>query len=131
MNLGVSGRLTRATIASPLTPLFLLAAIAVGLLALLSIPREEEPQISVPMVDILVTANGYKADDAVELIAKPLEDIVRTSEGKDQKLFNSAAQSWNHGFYWESLSAQTSSSASSGSGNSFSIPARPAFSSNA
>jgi multidrug efflux pump subunit AcrB len=58
MKLGLSGALTRATIASPLTPLFLLAAIAVGLLALVSIPREEEPQISVPMVDILVAAPG-------------------------------------------------------------------------
>ncbi|MDP1642291.1 MAG: hypothetical protein Q8L59_08915 [Phenylobacterium sp.] len=52
MNLGISGRLTQATIHSPLTPLALLAAIAVGLMALMSIPREEEPQISVPMVDI-------------------------------------------------------------------------------
>jgi multidrug efflux pump subunit AcrB len=39
--------------------------------------REEEPQISVPMVDIMITANGYKADDAVELITRPLEDIVK------------------------------------------------------
>ena len=78
MNLGISGRLTRATIASPLTPLFLLAAIAVGLLALVSIPREEEPQISVPMVDIMVQAPGLKASDAVELVGKPLEAIVKS-----------------------------------------------------
>ena len=60
MNLGLSGRLTQATIRSPLTPLFLLAALAVGLLALLTIPREEEPQISVPMVDIRVNADGLQ-----------------------------------------------------------------------
>jgi multidrug efflux pump subunit AcrB len=78
MKLGVSGRLTAATIGSPLTPLFLLAAIAVGLLALVSIPREEEPQISVPMVDIMVRADGLRAADAVELIAKPLEAIVKS-----------------------------------------------------
>ncbi|MFO1079597.1 MAG: efflux RND transporter permease subunit [Reyranellaceae bacterium] len=81
MKLGLSGVLTRASIASPLTPLFLLVAVVVGLLALVALPREEEPQISVPMVDILVTANGYKADDAVELIAKPLEDIVKGING--------------------------------------------------
>ena len=46
MKLGLSGRLTAATITSPLTPLFLLAALAVGLLAATTIPREEEPQIS-------------------------------------------------------------------------------------
>ncbi|MCF8504962.1 MAG: efflux RND transporter permease subunit [Caulobacter sp.] len=78
MNLGPSGRLTRATIKSPLTPLFLLAAIAVGLLALVSIPREEEPQISVPMVDIMVAAPGLRAPDAVELVGKPLETIVKS-----------------------------------------------------
>lgn len=79
MKLGLSGALTRATIAAPLTPLFLLAAIAVGLLALVSIPREEEPQISVPMVDILVAAPGLKATDAVELVGKPLETIVKSA----------------------------------------------------
>jgi len=78
MNLGLSGRLTKASIRSPLTPLFLLAAIAVGLLALVSIPREEEPQISVPMVDIMVAAPGLRATDAVELVGKPLETIVKS-----------------------------------------------------
>ena len=81
MKLGLSGRLTRATIRSPLTPLFLLAAIAVGLLALVSIPREEEPQISVPMVDIMVAAPGLRAPDAVELVGKPLETIVKSVAG--------------------------------------------------
>ncbi len=81
MNLGFSGRLTQATIRSPLTPLFLLAALAAGLIALLTIPREEEPQISVPMVDIVVQANGLKAPDAVELVTKPLEAIVKPIAG--------------------------------------------------
>ena len=78
MNLGLSGRLTKASIKSPLTPLILLAAIAVGLLALVSIPREEEPQISVPMVDIMVAAPGLRAPDAIELVGKPLETIVKS-----------------------------------------------------
>ncbi|MFA7588232.1 MAG: efflux RND transporter permease subunit, partial [Novosphingobium sp.] len=81
MNLGISGKLTRATIKSPLTPLFLLAAIIVGLIATISIPREEEPQIKVPMVDIMVQAPGLAAPDAVELVAKPLETIVRSVDG--------------------------------------------------
>jgi len=79
--LGLSGRLTAATIRSPLTPLFLLAALAVGMLALLAIPREEEPQISVPMIDIRVQADGLKATDAVELVTKPLEAIVKGIAG--------------------------------------------------
>ncbi len=77
MTLGLAGRLTAATIRSPLTPLFLLTALAVGLIALLVIPREEEPQISVPMVDIMVRADGLKGPDAVELVTKPLEAIVK------------------------------------------------------
>jgi multidrug efflux pump subunit AcrB len=81
VKLGLSGRLTQATIRSPLTPLFLLAALAVGLLALLTIPREEEPQISVPMVDIRVNADGLKAPDAVELVTKPLEAIIKGIDG--------------------------------------------------
>ncbi|HEY4774982.1 MAG TPA: efflux RND transporter permease subunit, partial [Xanthobacteraceae bacterium] len=81
MNLGFSGRLTQASIRSPLTPLFLLAALAAGLIALFVIPREEEPQISVPMVDIRVTADGLKAPDAVELVTKPLEAIVKGIDG--------------------------------------------------
>ncbi len=81
MNLGLSGRLTRASIGSPLTPLALLVAIAVGLLAVLAIPREEEPQISVPMVDIQVMAPGLAAADAVELVGIPLEMIVRSVDG--------------------------------------------------
>jgi multidrug efflux pump subunit AcrB len=79
--LGISGRLTRATLNSPLTPLFLLVAILVGLLAVMSIPREEEPQISVPMVDISIAAPGLRATDATELVAKPLEAIVKSVPG--------------------------------------------------
>ena len=81
MTLGLSGRLTRATIASKLTPLFLLAGLAAGLIALMAIPREEEPQISVPMVDIAVSADGLRAADAAELVTKPLEIIVKAIKG--------------------------------------------------
>ena len=81
MKLGLSGRLTQATIRSPLTPLFLMAALVAGLIALMTIPREEEPQISVPMVDIMVNADGLKAPDAVELVTKPLEAIVKGING--------------------------------------------------
>lgn len=81
MNLGISGKLTRATIQSPLTPLLLLAAMIVGLIATITIPREEEPQIKVPMVDILVQAPGLTAANGVELVAKPLETIVKSVDG--------------------------------------------------
>lgn len=80
---GLSGRLTQATLNSPLTPLALLVAVFVGLMAVMSIPREEEPQISVPMVDIQVAAAGLKVNDAKELIARPLETLVKSINGVD------------------------------------------------
>ncbi len=79
--LGIAGALTRAFITSPLTPLFLVAAFAFGLVALMTLPREEEPQISVPMVDILVRADGLKAEDAAKLISEPLETIAKGIDG--------------------------------------------------
>ncbi|MDR6757974.1 multidrug efflux pump subunit AcrB [Mycoplana sp. BE70] len=81
LRLELAGWLTRAFISSPLTPLFLIAAFAFGLVALLALPREEEPQISVPMVDILVRADGLKAEDTVKLITEPLETIVKGIDG--------------------------------------------------
>ncbi|MBI1239509.1 MAG: AcrB/AcrD/AcrF family protein [Alphaproteobacteria bacterium] len=81
MTLGLSGRLAEAFIASKLTPLALMAALALGLIALLVIPREEEPQISVPLVDVHVRADGLRAPDAAELVTKPLEAIIGAIDG--------------------------------------------------
>ena len=86
--LGISGRLARTFIVSPLTPLFLLAGLALGLIALAALPREEEPQISVPMVDIFVTADGLKAEDAAKLVTEPLETIVKAIKGVEHVYSN-------------------------------------------
>ncbi len=80
-SLGVAGFLTRAFINSPLTPLLLVAALALGLIALVTLPREEEPQIAVPMVDIITSANGLKAEDAAKLVTEPLETLVKGING--------------------------------------------------
>ncbi|MGD9865019.1 MAG: efflux RND transporter permease subunit, partial [Pseudodonghicola sp.] len=79
--LGIAGGLTRTFIRSPLTPLMILAALMVGLVALISLPREEEPQISVPMVDIHIQAPGLRAEDAAKLVTEPMETIVRGING--------------------------------------------------
>ena len=86
--LGISGWLTRAFISSPLTPLFLLASFALGLVALIALPREEEPQISVPMVDISVKTDGLKAEDSVRLVTEPLETIVKAINGVEHVYSN-------------------------------------------
>ncbi len=90
VKLGIAGTLTRTFINSPLTPLLLMAAFAFGLIALVTLPREEEPQISVPMVDIHVTANGLKAEDAVKLVTEPLETIVKGIDGVEHVYSNTA-----------------------------------------
>ena len=74
MKLGISGALTRTFINSPLTPLLLLAALVAGAIALVSLPREEEPQISVPMVDIMVSAPGVRAPDGVTVVRRVRHD---------------------------------------------------------
>jgi multidrug efflux pump subunit AcrB len=80
-NRGIAGALTHAFITSPLTPLALVAAVLLGIVALITLPREEEPQISVPMVDIHVRADGLRAEDAVKLVTEPLETIVKSIPG--------------------------------------------------
>ena len=80
-SLGLAGRLTSAFVRSALTPLLLFASLALGALALASLSREEEPQISVPMVDVLIQADGLKADDVVELVTKPAEAILKGLDG--------------------------------------------------
>lgn len=81
MKLGISGGLTRTFIRSKLTPLIMLASLIAGILALQSIPREDDPQIHAPMVEVSVTANGLKAANAIELVTKPLETILKSIEG--------------------------------------------------
>ena len=43
------------------------------------------------------------AIEGTDLADKPLEDVVAAARGSNQGLFNNAAQSWNHGFYWHSM----------------------------
>ena len=87
-HLGLSGNLAKSFITSPLTPLMLITAFTLGLVALMALPREEEPQISVPMVDIQVRADGLKAPDAMKLITEPLETIVKGIDGVEHVYSN-------------------------------------------
>ena len=82
-SLGIAGGLTRAFVQSALTPLMILAALGVGLLALFSLPREEEPQISVPLVDIHISAPGLMAEDLVKLVVEPLETLMKSINDVD------------------------------------------------
>ena len=60
-HLGPAGRFARAWIASKLTPLMITGALLIGAFAVWKLPREEEPQIIVPMIDIFVQMPGVAA----------------------------------------------------------------------
>ena len=62
--IGFAGRIAEAFLASKLTPLLIAASLALGALALVATPREEEPQIRVPMVDVVVAWPGAEPGEA-------------------------------------------------------------------
>ncbi|MFZ1741677.1 MAG: superoxide dismutase [Pontixanthobacter sp.] len=47
------------------------------------------------------------AIDGTDLADKPMENVVAAARGTNQGLFNNAAQSWNHAFYWHSMAAES------------------------
>jgi multidrug efflux pump subunit AcrB len=71
--IGLAGRVARAFIDSKLTPLFIASALGLGALALLSTPREEEPQIRVPMVDVMVAWPGAEPAEVETRVVEPIE----------------------------------------------------------
>jgi multidrug efflux pump subunit AcrB len=73
MRVGFAGRIAQAFLQSKLTPLLIVASLALGALALLSTPREEEPQIRVPMVDVMVAWPGAEPDEVASRVVEPLE----------------------------------------------------------
>ncbi len=74
--LGPAGRFAHAWISSKLTPLLIAAALLVGAFAVWKLPREEEPQIIVPMIDIMVEMPGASAHEVEERITKPMEKLL-------------------------------------------------------
>jgi len=74
--LGFAGRLAQAFIDSKLTPLFIVASIAVGAFSVWRLPREEEPQIKVPMIDVMVAMPGASAREVEERVTKPMEKLL-------------------------------------------------------
>ena len=81
MNLGISGRIAKAFIQSKLTPLIILASIILGIFATAITPREEEPQIIVPMADVFVQAPGMSAHEVESQVTKPMEKLLWEIKG--------------------------------------------------
>ncbi len=74
--LGVSGRITRGFLESKLTPLVVVFSLFLGTLAILITPREEEPQIKVPMIDVMISFPGATAEEVEYRVVTPLEKLL-------------------------------------------------------
>jgi multidrug efflux pump subunit AcrB len=80
-SLGIAGRTARLFITSPVTPMILIVSLFVGLIGLMFTPRQEDPQISVPMIDVFVQYPGASAEQVASLVSEPLERILMEIPG--------------------------------------------------
>ncbi len=79
--LGLAGSLAQGFIRSPLSPLLLITCLALGILGLMATPRQEDPQISVPMVDIFFSYDGASAEQVASVATDPLERLMSEIQG--------------------------------------------------
>ncbi len=75
-NTGVAGKIAGFFIDSKLTPLIIIASILLGIAAVIALPREEEPQIIVPMIDIFVNMPGASAKEVENRVTSPMEKLL-------------------------------------------------------
>ncbi len=78
---GLIARIVELFITSKLSILFIIFAMAMGVAAVLMTPREEEPQIVVPLADVVVNAPGASAEEVEKLVATPLERLLWQIDG--------------------------------------------------
>lgn len=74
--MGVAGRIAAAFVHSKLTPLLVAASLLLGIAAVVLLPREEEPQIKVPMVDVMVSMPGSGSKEIEERVTRPMERLL-------------------------------------------------------
>ncbi|RDH92218.1 MAG: hypothetical protein DIZ77_02255 [endosymbiont of Seepiophila jonesi] len=79
--LGMAGNIARTFIDSPLSPLLLLACLFIGILGLIFTPRQEDPEILVPMIDVFVSYPGASSDQVASLATDPLERMMSEIPG--------------------------------------------------
>lgn len=78
---GIAGNIAKQFINSKLTPLLMIVFLAVGIYSALLTPKEEEPQIDVPIADIFLNYPGASATEVESRVVKPLESIISDIHG--------------------------------------------------
>jgi multidrug efflux pump subunit AcrB len=79
--LGFVGQLAKQFIDSKLTPLIIIVALLLGIGATLMLPREEEPQITVPIADVFVQMPGASAKEVEQRVTTPMEKLIKEVPG--------------------------------------------------
>jgi multidrug efflux pump subunit AcrB len=77
----LAGKIAHTFIQSKLTPIIVLVSVLLGVFAVIVTPREEEPQIVVPMIDVLVSYPGASAKEVEERVTAPMEKFLWEIEG--------------------------------------------------
>ena len=79
--MGASGKIASKFISSKLTPLIVAASLLLGVYAIWVTPREEEPQIIIPMVDVMVSYPGATAKEVESRVTTPMEKLLWEIKG--------------------------------------------------
>jgi multidrug efflux pump subunit AcrB len=79
--LRLAGHIAHLFIRSKLTPLIIVGALLLGTFSILQTPREEEPQIVVPMLDVFVQMPGASAEEVTQRASVPMEKLLREIPG--------------------------------------------------
>lgn len=78
---GLVGTLAKQFISSKLTPLIILVSLLLGIGAMIILPREEEPQITVPMADVFVEMPGASTKEVEQRVTSPMEKLIKELPG--------------------------------------------------
>lgn len=81
MKEGLAGKIAKSFIGSKLTVLLMIVFMVIGVYSSYLIPREEEPQIDVPMADIFVGYPGASPSEVESRVVKPLEKLISNIKG--------------------------------------------------
>ncbi|MCH4553484.1 efflux RND transporter permease subunit [Aestuariibaculum lutulentum] len=81
MKEGLAGKIAKLFIGSKLTVLLMIVFMVIGVYSSFLIPREEEPQIDVPMADIFVGYPGASPTEVESRVVKPLEQLISNIKG--------------------------------------------------
>ncbi|MEJ2470543.1 MAG: efflux RND transporter permease subunit [Desulfuromonadales bacterium] len=73
---GFAGRIAAAFVNSKLTPLAIIASLLLGIMAVVMLPREEEPQIKVPMIDVMASMPGATPAEVEQRVTVPMEKLL-------------------------------------------------------